>query len=57
MELSVPTNKIPSSESLAFRKASSASGPGMASKAIRAQEDNSGLGSSFAKSGTAAFEP
>lgn len=57
IELIVPTNSRPLSESIALRNASPASGPGIASSAIRDHEASFSSLSSFANSGTAAGEP
>ena len=55
--LSVPTRRLPESVAAAARRAASASGPGIASRPMRAQEWSRSLSRSLASSGTASAEP
>jgi hypothetical protein len=55
--LIVPIRSLPLSVAIALRNASSASGPGIASSGILAQEASCSLASSLANSGTEFFEP
>ena len=57
IELITPTSRRPWSFPIASRRASSASGPGIASKAIRAHEASSASESSAASGGTASAVP
>ncbi len=57
IELIAPTSSRPCNLPIASRRASPAAGSGIASKAIRAQEDSSLSGSSAANAGTASLPP
>ena len=57
MELITPTSTRPWTLSRAWRRAAAASGPGMDSKAMRAQEVSSGSVSKGSRAGTASLPP